>query len=370
MDRRRPTDRPSDPRFDPRHDSRFDQRTDARLDSRNPANTRRQQVTIAPFTPLGPPPSKPDLPAPPKPPRVPEPIAAPGTSHVRLEAERETARRAAEKADRRDAVPPLQPRTARKPHAEPHVAATEILRLVHVDDDLVVVDKAAGFPVAPSPGFRKRSVVQALHELGYPEVYPINLLDAEASGLVVLSRSDTAAQALRWNWRSDLCERTYIAVAQGDIPNTKGRISIAIGAVRRGNSVRHQAVPVEDGGKPACTEWKLQSRGRGLTRVLITLKAGRCHQIRIHFATIGFPILGDRTYGRSRTEVPLAVLIDLPGRVDDTPTLPSGQIALHCARIRMPHPISQAPMDWRATPPRKLTAVMPGNWVIVDPLGK
>lgn len=326
---------------------------------------RPQHQPTAPMMPLAPPGKVELYPPPPKPKRKVE-IAAPGTSSVELEQQEREAEQAARKARRQaEPVPAMTPRRSKKPAHEPRCAPTDVCKVVYADDAVVVVDKAPGFPVTPVGAFDKRSVVKSLQAQGYFPVYPINLLDAEASGLVVLSRSEAAAHALRWNWRSSLCERTYIGVVQGDIVGGRGRISLAIGAVRQGHGVRHQVQAIEEGGRRAVTAWKLLARGRGMSRLQLTLKSGRCHQIRIHLAGIGFPLVGDKRYGgRTTTEVPLEALIELPSKHSDAPTLPPGQIALHCARIQMPHPISGQPMNWTAPVPRTLTALMPGAWVV------
>lgn len=236
---------------------------------------------------------------------------------------------------------------------------------MYCDSDLIVVNKAPGFPVVPSGAFHKRSVLLALAELGYGNLFPISMLDVEASGLVLLSRTELAAQALRWNWRSNLCERQYIAVAQGDIVGARGRITLTIGAVKSGpHRHRHQVVAAEDGGRPAVTTWRLLARGRGLSRLWVTLKGGRCHQIRIHLAAIGFPVVGDHMYGTDRTDVPLSALIDLPAKHRDATTLPPNQIALHCAKVTMPHPITNQTMAFAAPVPRILLGLMPGAWVV------
>jgi len=263
-------------------------------------------------------------------------------------------------------APPSNKRPrSKKGRTEPVVAPADICSIVFCDQDLIAVDKAAGFPVVPSGAFHKRSVLLALAELGFGNLFPISMLDPEATGLVLLSRSEAAARALRWNWRSNLCERQYIAVAQGDIVGARGRITLTIGAAKSGpHAHRHQVLPAEDGGRPAVTTWKLLARGRGLSRLLVTLKGGRCHQIRIHLSAIGFPVVGDRVYGLERSEVPLSALIDVPSKHRDATTLPPNQIALHCHRIQMPHPISNQPMELVAPVPRILLGLMPGAWVV------
>lgn len=319
--------------------------------------------------PLGPLPSKPDLPPPPpKPVRPPPAIAPPGSSNVRAEEERQRAERHQGTARRRvEPPPPHSAAPRKKPRREPEVAPHEVCRVVFADDWVVVVDKAAGYPVNPSGPFHQRSVVLALQAQGYAPCFPIHLLDAEASGLVVLSRSPEAAKALRWNWRSELCERSYVAIVRGDIPGGRGRISLAIGAARQGHRTLHKVMAVEEGGRAATTEWRLQARGRGYSRLLCKVRSGRCHQIRIHLAAMGFPVVNERLYSRNEGQVPLEALVDLPGRVDETPTLPPHQIGLHCQRIVLPHPMTQQVMEWQAPLPRALTALMPGAWVVENP---
>lgn len=332
-----------------------------------PGARRHQPSMPVPFGPL---PSKPDLPPPPpKPPRPLPTIAPPGTSSVRSEEARQAAERTQSKARRHsEPVPPLPPSRRTTPRHEPEVTPTEICRVLFSDQWLVVVDKSPGFPVNPSGPFRQRSVLMALQAQGFNPCFPINLLDPEASGLVVLSRSQAAAKALRWNWRSDLCERTYVAIIKGDITGGRGRVTLAIGAVREGSRVVHRVVSVEEGGRPATTEWRLQARGRGYSRVLCKVRSGRCHQLRIHFAALGHPVANDHLYARTDAEVPLEVLVELPGRSDELPSLPPNQIGLHCARIVLPHPFTQQVMDWQSPVPRALTALMPGAWVVENPM--
>lgn len=370
MERRRPGERRTDDRRDPRHDSRSsDPRYDSRGgDPRNPGGIRRSGpasvgIQITPVLPFG----KPDLPPPPpKPERVADPIAEPGTSSVREEEAAQAQMREEARQRRRDAVQhaPIARRKNKANANEPRLALKQICRIVHVDEDLIVVDKLAGVPVAPSRGYHRRSVIHALHQMGYPVVYPASLLDMEASGLVVFSRSEEAAQALRWNWRSRLCLRQYVVVVQGDLPGSHGKIAVASGAVREGNAVRHQALPVEAGGRTGTTEWKLLARGRGMTRLHCTIKSGRCHQIRIHFAAIGYPLVGDKVYGAVHNEMPLEALIEAPGKYNDSPHLAQGTVALHCCRIQIPHPTTQQPMDWQAPVPRRITSLMPGAWTV------
>ncbi len=254
-------------------------------------------------------------------------------------------------------------KTATK-HVELGVSPKDICTVIFADDALIAVNKAAGCPVVPTGPYRLRSVTGALAELGYGVTYPISLLDAEATGLVLLTRTPEAAKAMRWNWRSELCRREFVVVAQGDIQGARGRITLPIGSVREGAQIRHQVMPIDQGGKPAVTTWRLIARGRMMSRLHISLTGGRTHQIRIHLSAIGFPVVGDKRYGAEMTSVPLHALVDLPAKYADSTVVPPHQIALHCSLIRIPHPVTEQMMEFTAPVPRVLIGLMPGAWVL------
>ncbi len=295
-------------------------------------------------------------------------MSHPGQDSQRLDPahalERASARRPATKPKPKPLIKTAPTSADRRKRAEPDVPLATICRIVHMDEYLIVVNKNAGFPVVPSGPFQKRSVLLALAAAGHGPLFPVHLLDPEATGLLLLSRTELAAQALRWNWRSSLCTREFIAVLQGDIAGGRGRITRAIGALQVGDHIRHDVVPGDQGGRNAVTSWCLLARGKGMARVRVTLHAGRCRQIRAHFAAIGYPIVGDRNYARARTDVPLGALVDLPTKYKEIENLPRNQIALHCSRIELPHPATQEMTVWQAPIPRAILALMPGAWIV------
>ncbi len=248
---------------------------------------------------------------------------------------------------------------------EPTVPLRSLLTIIYEDDAIVVVNKRPGFPVVPTGGFRERSVVRALAAAGYGELQPIHRLEREVSGLVLMSRNSDVAKALRWNWRSNLCERTYLAVVNGDIAGARGRITLPIGSVRIGPpSRRRRVMTAEEGGRPAETRWKLLARGRGMSRLQITVGNARPHQVRIHLNAIGYPVVNDSVFRDMATEVPIADLVGVPSRSADSPKLPPYQVALHCARVSMPHPVTNEIVVFEAPVPRLLIDLMPGAWVV------
>ncbi len=244
------------------------------------------------------------------------------------------------------------------------VSPKDICTVIYADDALIAVNKAPGCPVVPTGAYRLRSVTGALTALGYGVTYPISLLDAEATGLVLLTRTPEAAKAMRWNWRSELCKREFVVVAQGDIPGARGRITLPIGSVREGGHLRHQVMAIDQGGKAAVTSWRLIARGRMMSRLQIAMTGGRTHQIRIHLSAIGYPVVGDKRYGAELTSVPLHALVELPAKYADSTVVPPHQIAMHCSLIRIPHPVTEQMMEFTAPVPRVMIGLMPGAWVL------
>lgn len=253
----------------------------------------------------------------------------------------------------------------KKRRGEPKVAPADVCGIVYCDEHLVVINKQPGFPVLPSGAYRQRSVQMALAAMGMGQVFAINQLDREATGLVLLSRSEAAAKALRWNWRSNLCKRQFIAVAQGDVTGARGRITFPIGTVKEAGRMRRVVMEAGQGGRSAVTHWRLLARGRGMSRLLITLNQGRCHQIRLHLAAIGHPVVNERLYVERSTEMPIQALVGMPDlRKRDIRKLPSHQIGLHSFRIEIPHPMTNELMRLEAPIPRALTDLMPGAWIV------
>ncbi len=251
-------------------------------------------------------------------------------------------------------------RRREKPTPPPEAICT----IVHQDEHLVVVDKRPGFPVSPNAIYRSRSVLHTLQRLGLGVCYPVSLLDREATGLVLLSRTVETARSLRWNWRSSLCERQFIAVAQGDVPGAHGRITLPIGQVEAGHTRRRGVLLPEAGGRAAETRWKLLARGRGMSRLLITLHHTRCHQIRIHLAAIGFPLVNESVYIERNREMPIDALLEGAERKYEISKLPAHQVGLHLWRVTIAHPVSGEIVNFEAPIPRELLNLMPNAWVV------
>jgi 23S rRNA pseudouridine1911/1915/1917 synthase len=214
------------------------------------------------------------------------------------------------------------------------------LRIVHLDDDLAVVDKPAGLVVHPAPSHTGPTLVSELGDLlggGDPERPGIvHRLDKETSGLMVVARGPEALAALQAAVREREVERRYLALAGGRLASRTGTIDAPIGrATRR----RTRMAVAGAASREARTHFEVLDLLPRETYLEARLETGRTHQIRAHFAAIGHPLVGDSTYG---------------GR--DPYGL--GRQFLHAHRLAFRHPRTGAPLDFRSPLPADLAAAL------------
>lgn len=179
---------------------------------------------------------------------------------------------------------------------------SEELRIVHVDEDLAVVDKPAGLVVHPAPSHRGPTLVDELGELlggGADPERPgiVHRLDKGTSGLLVVARTDEAHAALQAQVQRREVERVYLALARGRLTSRTGTIDAPIG---RASRQRHRMAVSGAASRQARTHFTVLELLSAETYLEARLETGRTHQIRAHFAAIGHPLAGDTTYGGER----------------------------------------------------------------------
>lgn len=187
----------------------------------------------------------------------------------------------------------------RPPGPEPEIPGG--LRIVHEDDDLLVVDKPVGVAAHASPGWSGPTVVGALAASGHtlsvsgpPERQGIvHRLDVGTSGLMVVAKSDLAYSALKRAFKERTVDKVYHAVAQGHLDPTEGTIDAPIG--RHPSSDYKFAVTAD--GRDSITHYAVLEMFPGASLLEIHLETGRTHQIRVHMTAIRHPLVGDATYG-------------------------------------------------------------------------
>ncbi len=225
--------------------------------------------------------------------------------------------------------------SARSPKQPP----TELC-IVDEDDWLAVIDKPSGMVVHPAPGHPSGTLADALKERGTTwsllggseRAGIVHRLDRDTSGLLVVAKTEAAHRSLAKQLSDRSLGRTYWALVHGGFREDTGTID---GPIARHPRDRRRMAIVE-GGREAITDFRVIERLNGATVLEVSLRTGRTHQIRVHLASIGHPIVGDTVYGRPDP------LLRRP--------------ALHAMQLRLRHPRDGSERSYESPIPEELTA--------------
>lgn len=212
------------------------------------------------------------------------------------------------------------------------------LGIVYQDTDIMVINKPAGIAVHPvkdkMDGTLANAVTHYWQQQGKSCLFrPVNRLDKDTSGLVLVAQSQYAHQAMFRQQKLGQVQRRYLAIVDGVMKQDQGSIELPIGRSQPGSSVFRQ---VDPNGKPAVTHFSVVQRFQEKTLLSLRLETGRTHQIRVHMAHLGHPVCGDPIYGQAsplisrqalhavrcsflqpRTQVRLEFEVPLPGDMQD-----------------------------------------------------
>ena len=233
-------------------------------------------------------------------------------------------------------------------------AAEDIaLSIAFEDDAILVVDKPAGLVVHPGSGNRSGTLLNALlhHDAALssvPRAGIVHRLDKDTSGLVAVAKTVEAHTGLVRQLAAREVVREYIAVASGDL----ARDTIVDAPIGR-HPTQRTTMAVVGTGKPARTRVTIVERFGNATLVRCALESGRTHQIRVHLAAIGHPLLGDPAYGGRR-----GARSHYASRRAEAAPPPFGRQALHATRLALTHPVTRRTVQFDSPPPPDLAALI------------
>ncbi len=226
------------------------------------------------------------------------------------------------------------------------------LKIVYEDDDLIVVNKQPGLlTVAATPGSSETTAFSILRayvkrQNARAGIYVVHRLDRETSGLLVFARSEELQHYMREYWRELVTERTYIALAEGVLEPREGKITTWLTEDKR-NAVVYSS-PVDDGGDIAITNYKTLRvsnqpsliSNQFYSLVELHLETGRTNQIRVHLASKGCPVVGDRKYGHGNESSPI------------------DRLCLHAKVLAFIHPVTEKTVRFESPVPKEFNRVL------------
>ena len=234
------------------------------------------------------------------------------------------------------------------PEPEPvGLVATDIpLAILYEDADLIVLNKPAGLVVHPAPGHAADTLVNALlhhcsdlQGIG-GELRPgiVHRLDKDTSGVLVVAKNEAAVAALVAQFSSHFVQKEYLALVWGAPKKPTGTVELPVGR----HPVHRQKMAVTEKGRAAVTHYETLAAGPLASLLRVRIETGRTHQIRVHLAHLGHPVVGDSTYGRARQGLPADLAI--PRQM------------LHAHVLAIAHPRDGRPLAFTAPPPADFLA--------------
>jgi len=211
----------------------------------------------------------------------------------------------------------------------PYAPPKDRLDVAHLDDDIIVLRKPSGLLTTEGRALGMEDCLLSRARERWADVLPVHRLDMDTSGVVLLARSETAQSALAKQFEARRVTKTYIARVTGKLEPEYGEADFPI----RKDFARRPIHEVHLDGKPARTLWQVEAFESGVSRVRLTPITGRTHQLRVHMAYLGHPILGDRLYA------------------PDNVLAQADRLQLHASSLALRHPMTGEGVTFSAACP-------------------
>ncbi|HWB63425.1 MAG TPA: RluA family pseudouridine synthase [Chitinophagales bacterium] len=221
------------------------------------------------------------------------------------------------------------------------------------DEHMLVVNKPTGITVIPDRIHTDRETLQSILQKDYGRLFVVHRIDRGTSGVICFARTEEAHKNLSLQFQNHEVRKFYLAVVQGILKDKSGTIEVPIGE----NKSRPGIMTVDKRGKAALTLYKLEEQFKHAALLEVEIKTGRTHQVRVHMAFIGHPLLVDDVYGKSGAFYFSTIKKHYkPSGEEELPTI--ARLTLHAFKLSLTHPATKKEMLFEAPVPKDIQTLL------------
>lgn len=230
--------------------------------------------------------------------------------------------------------------------------ATDIATIFQ-DEDILIVNKPSGITVIPERFDKEKKSLQALLEPSFGKLFVVHRIDRETTGIVCFAKNEAAHKQLSLQFQAHTIDKFYTAIVCGRLEGNEGEIDspLAENIYKPGTMIVHAK------GKPSLTLFNVVAQYRHFALLNVQIKTGRTHQIRVHFATAGHPLMVDKVYGKNEKFM-LSQIKKGYKHTQEEETALLSRLSLHASKLGFIHPTTEKHVSFEAQLPKDLQTVI------------